>query len=261
MPTRIGLISCAEYDLPLLKDAIARAMRHAGFDLEKLCDCRVLLKPNLLMPISPERAVSDPEVWKLIFEPGFSTAEVITDISGRGVGMDVVKRTMEELRGKIEIDSNEGKGTTFQLRLPLSLALIDGFMVAVGQDYFIMPMEQVDETIDLPAEACLELRQRGYLTIRGEALPCIDLAEILRPGVATPVSRFAVVVRHEGRRVGLAVDRLEGEVKTVIKPLGKIYRDARVISGATILGDGAIALILDLPELLRLKDRRQLQAG
>jgi two-component system chemotaxis sensor kinase CheA len=209
---------------------------------------RRAVERGLIRPF--ETADRDP--LALIFEPGFSTMEEATMLSGRGVGMDVVKRTIEELRGKIEVRSTEGQGTTFQLRLPLSLALIDGFMVAVGSEYYILPMEQVDETIDLPPESGEELLQRGYLNIRGEALPCLDLRSITTPDTIPPLSRFAVVIRQEGRRVGLAVDQLVGEVKAVIKPLGRLYRDARIISGATILGDGAIALILDLPELLRL---------
>ncbi|WP_161947391.1 chemotaxis protein CheA [Trichlorobacter thiogenes] len=203
---------------------------------------------GLIRPL--EAADRDP--LSLIFEPGFSTMDEATLLSGRGVGMDVVKRTIEELRGKIDLTSIEGQGTCFQLRLPLSLALIDGFMIMVGCSYFILPMELVDETIDLPQDAATELQQRGYLNIRGEALPCLDLNGILRPDSQAPDSRFVVVVRQDGRRVGLAVDRLVGEVKAVIKPLGRIYRDARIISGATILGDGTIALILDLPELLRI---------
>lgn len=209
---------------------------------------RRAVERGLIRPID----TADRDPLSLIFEPGFSTMDEATMLSGRGVGMDVVKRTIEELRGKIEVRSSEGQGTSFQLRLPLSLALIDGFMVAVGGEYYILPMEQVDETIDLPSESCEEMTQRGYLNIRGEALPCLDLRGITVPCTSMPSSRFAVVVRHEGRRVGLAVDQLMGEVKAVIKPLGRLYRDARIISGATILGDGTIALILDLPELLRL---------
>ena len=206
------------------------------------------VEQGLIRPL--ETADQDP--LSLIFEPGFSTMDEATLLSGRGVGMDVVKRTIEELRGKIDLTSIEGQGTCFQLRLPLSLALIDGFMVMVGLDSFILPMEQVDETIDLPPVAAAELQQRGYLNIRGEALPCLDLNGVLQPDSQRPDSRFVVVVRLDGRRIGLAVDRLIGEVKAVIKPLGRIYRNARIISGATILGDGTIALILDLPELLRI---------
>lgn len=206
------------------------------------------LERGLIRPA--EVAERDP--LALIFEPGFSTVDEATLLSGRGVGMDVVKRTIEELRGKIDLTSVEGQGTCFQLRLPLSLALIDGFMVTAGTDYYILSMELVDETIDLPPETSVELQQRGYLNIRGEALPCLDLRGIVETTGEAPASRFAVVIRHDGRRIGLAVDQLIGEVKAVVKPLGRLYRDTRIISGATILGDGTIALILDLPELLRL---------
>ncbi|QOX80292.1 chemotaxis protein CheA [Trichlorobacter lovleyi] len=216
-----------------------------------ICRERVLqraVERGLIRPLE----MVDRDPLALIFEPGFSTTEEATLLSGRGVGMDVVKRTIEELRGKIDVTSSEGQGACFQLRLPLSLALIDGFMIAVGDDSYILPMDLVDETIDLPAEAAAELLLRGYLNIRGEALPCLDLRDIVEPAVPAPLSRFIVVVKQDGRRIGLVVDLLVGEVKAVIKPLGRIYRDARIISGATILGDGTIALILDLPELLRL---------
>ncbi len=188
----------------------------------------------------------------LIFEPGFSTMDEATMLSGRGVGMDVVLQTVESLRGKIEINSVEGKGTSFLLKMPLSLALIDGFMVSIAGDNYILPMELVDETIDLPTEQCRQLAQRSYLRVRGEALPYIDPLRIVNPDASVPLERFAVIVRYEGRRIGILVDRLVGELKAVIKPLGKLYSDVRVISGATILGDGSIALILDLPELIRL---------
>jgi two-component system chemotaxis sensor kinase CheA len=195
--------------------------------------------------------LTDREILSLIFEPGFSTMDETTLLSGRGVGMDVVKRTIEDLRGKIDIESVDGKGTCFQLRMPLSLALIDGFMVLAGTDLYILPMDQVEETIDLPKEKEAELKQRGYLNLRDEALPCIDLNHVLRQESISTKARFVVVIKQNDRRVGLAVDQLHGEVKAVIKPLGRIYRDARIISGATILGDGRIALIIDLNELLR----------
>lgn len=196
--------------------------------------------------------LGDRDPLTLIFEPGFSTMDEATMLSGRGVGMDVVLQTVESLRGSIHTNSVEGKGTSFLLKMPLSLALIDGFMVSIAGDNYILPMELVDETIDLPAEQCQQLAQRSYLAVRGEALPYIDPLRIVKPDASVPVARFAVIVRYEGRRIGVLVDRLVGELKAVIKPLGKLYSDVRVISGATILGDGSIALILDLPELIRL---------
>lgn len=196
-----------------------------------------------------EAAAANPLM--LIFEPGFSTVDKATKISGRGVGMDVVKRTVEGLRGKLEIESREGKGTSIRIRLPLSLALIDGFMVRVGPDLYIMPMELVDETLDMQPEDLQRLAQHGYHDLRGEALPCLDLHGILQISVPPPASRFAVVVKTGKKRTGLVVDSLEGAIKAVIKPLGGAYRNLRIISGATILGDGSIALILDVPELLK----------
>lgn len=194
---------------------------------------------------------SDSELFSCIFEPGFSTLDQATMLSGRGVGMDAVKRAVEELRGRIDLTTTEGEGTCFQLRMPLSLALIDGFMVICGNDQYILPMDQVDETIDLTQEKGEELARRGYLDLRGEALPCLDLNQALQQPQSAQKGRFAVVVRQNNRRIGLAVDRLAGEIKAVIKPLGQLYRNARLISGATILGDGTIALIIDLPELIR----------
>lgn len=202
---------------------------------------RGIIKPG-------EAMTSDPLI--LIFEPGFSTLDQASKLSGRGVGMDVVKKTVEGLRGKLEIDSKEGHGTTVKIRLPLSLALIDGFMVDVGGNLFILPMDMVDETLDLPPDDLCRLARHGYHDLRGEALSCIDLRSNLQIGTKAPSSRFAVVVRTGRQRTGLIVDRLEGAVKAVIKPLGNSYRNVRIISGATILGDGSIALILDIPELL-----------
>lgn len=233
--------------------SIVIEVRDDGRGINRERVLRRAVERGLLRPLE----VADRDPLELIFEPGFSTVDEATLLSGRGVGMDVVKRTIEELRGKIDLASIEGQGTCFQLRLPLSLALIDGFMVSAGNDHYILPMELVDETIDLPPEILSELLRRGYLNIRGEALPCLDLREIVASAGCAPVARFAVVIRHDGRRIGLAVDQLVGEVKAVVKPLGRLYKDTRIISGATILGDGAIALILDLPELLRQYGSRQ----
>jgi len=217
-----------------------------GIDRERV------LERALEMGIIQPGAAVVPDPLLLIFEPGFSTLDETTRLSGRGVGMDVVKRTVEALRGRLEVESGlDGCGTAVRIRLPLSLALIDGFMVSVGKNLFILPMEAVDETLDLPAEALQKLAQHGYHSLRGEALPCIDLRTSLQINTPLPPSRSAVVVRTGKQRTGLLVDRLEGSVKAVIKPLGSIYRDLRIISGATIMGDGSIALILDIPELLK----------
>lgn len=193
-------------------------------------------------------AVCDP--LSLIFMPGFSTMETASTLSGRGVGMDVVKQTVESVRGRIEVSSTKGQGSSFRIRLPLSLAMIDGFMVTVGSNLYIMPMELVSETIDLMPDDLHWLENHGYHNLRGEAIPCLDLRKLLQADCEQPKIRSAVVVNVGNKRTALVVDHLEGAIKAVIKPLGNSCRDLRIISGATILGDGTIALILDLPELL-----------
>ncbi|MDY0963130.1 chemotaxis protein CheA [Massilia sp. CFBP9026] len=191
------------------------------------------------------RHLSDAEVYALIFEPGFSTAEQVTNLSGRGVGMDVVKRNITALRGTIQIDSTPGVGTTMRVRLPLTLAIIDGFQVAVGGSVFVVPLEMVEE--------CVEFRNddgQDYTNLRGTVLPFIRLRELFALDGAASSRQSLVVVRYAGQRAGLVVDGLLGESQTVIKPLGKIFRHMRCISGSSILGSGDVALILDVPSLI-----------
>ncbi len=199
-------------------------------------------------------ALSDPDVWQLIFAPGFSTAEQVTDISGRGVGMDVVKRNIEALRGQISLASTEGRGTTTQIRLPLTLAMIDGFLTLVGGVHYVLPLSVVSECIDLPHE-CQEHPDRtaGTFDLRGEVLPYLDLALFYG---AEPTAdavrgrRSLVVVRQGAVRVGLVVDRLLGEHQTVIKPLAGIFKPLEALAGSTILGSGDVALVLDMRGLM-----------
>lgn len=191
------------------------------------------------------RHLSDAEVYALIFEPGFSTAEQVTNLSGRGVGMDVVKRNITALRGTIQIDSTPGVGTTMRVRLPLTLAIIDGFQVAVGGSVFVVPLEMVEE--------CVEFRTddgHDYTNLRGTVLPFIRLRELFALDGAASSRQSLVVVRYAGQRAGLVVDGLLGESQTVIKPLGKVFRHMRCISGSSILGSGDVALILDVPSLI-----------
>ena len=205
----------------------------------------------------PEGAVpSDAEVWQLIFAPGFSTADKVTDLSGRGVGMDVVKRNIEALRGQIALTSSEGQGTRTQIRLPLTLAMIDGFLTLVGGVHYVLPLGVVSECIAVPKE-CLAVPARtcGTFDLRGEVLPYIDLALFygVVPGAASeaePQRRSLVVVRDGAVRVGLVVDRLLGEHQTVIKPLAGIFRHLKALAGSTILGSGDVALVLDMQGLL-----------
>ncbi|MFT3736789.1 MAG: chemotaxis protein CheA [Rhodocyclaceae bacterium] len=194
--------------------------------------------------IAPTAVLSDSEVCDLIFEPGFSTADQITNLSGRGVGMDVVKKNITALRGSVNAHSEEGVGTTMQIRLPLTLAIIDGFLVSVGGSVFVIPLDMIEECIDLPAAL-----DSDYTNLRGEVLPFIRLRHYFDLGGSDEGHQNIVVVKHAGHRFGLMVDTLLGEFQTVIKPLGKIFSHIKCLSGSTILGDGKVALILDIAAL------------
>ncbi len=194
---------------------------------------------------------SDQEIFNLIFEPGFSTASTITNISGRGVGMDVVRRNIDALRGSIELDSKMAEGTTVRIRLPLTLAIIDGFLVAVGKSRYVIPLDMVQECIELSDSQFSATKGKQYLDLRGEVLPLIFLREhfSVKEGVS---KRANVVVINTGdRKFGLVVDELQGEFQTVIKPLGKLFSVVKGIAGSTILGDGSVALILDAVSLTK----------
>lgn len=185
-----------------------------------------------------------------IFEPGFSTLEDATMLSGRGVGMDVVRKVVESIRGRIDVETDAGIGTTFQISIPLSLSLVDGFMLSLGSNLYIMPMDLVLETMELPgAERRVDM-PNGCLQVRDQLLPCLDLRKILGVVEPSPAIQHVVVFKNGGTGVGLVVDRLHGEIKTVIKPLGRIFRNATCVSGASILGDGSIALLLETGKLI-----------
>ena len=188
----------------------------------------------------------DQDIYKLIFEPGFSTAEQVTNISGRGVGMDVVRRNIEALRGSVHIDSTPGLGTTLAIRLPLTLAIIDGFLTGVGDAAYVVPLDLVEECIELTGEAS----HRDYLNLRGEVLPFVRLREQFGHAGGARRRQSVVVVRYAGQRAGLVVDELMGEFQTVIKPLGPVFAQLKGIAGSTILGSGDVALILDVPNLI-----------
>ncbi len=200
--------------------------------------------------VSPDAVLPDGEVYKLIFEPGFSTAEQVTNISGRGVGMDVVRRSIEQLRGTIDIESAVGEGTTFRIRLPLTLAIIDGFLVSVGNATFVIPLETVIECIEMPGNA-LQGDAHNCLNLRGEVLPLLGLNQFLELAQPPGKRQNVVVVRYGDSKAGIVVDELLGEFQTVIKPLGSLFRHLRAISGSTILGSGEVALILDIPALIQ----------
>ncbi|OHC68524.1 MAG: chemotaxis protein CheA [Rhodocyclales bacterium GWA2_65_20] len=198
--------------------------------------------------ISENQVLSDQEISNLIFEAGFSTAEKVTNLSGRGVGMDVVRSNIRALRGAVDVHSEEGVGSRFTIRLPLTLAIIDGFLVGVDKSAYVIPLDMVVE--------CMELQQaavdRNYLNLRGEVLPFVRLRELFEVPGEQPRRENVVVVKSGGQKAGIVVDVLHGEFQTVIKPLGGLFRHLRGIGGSTILGSGEVALILDVQALAHL---------
>ncbi len=200
--------------------------------------------------VRPEQDLSDQDIFNLIFEPGFSTAEVVSNLSGRGVGMDVVKKNIQALRGNIEIRSEPGAGTSIFIRLPLTLAIIDGFLVGVEDASYVIPLDMVVECTEV--NALLEVvEDSGYLNLRGEVLPYQRLRSHFEIETQVPKRENLVVVRYANLKVGLIVDKLLGEFQTVIKPLGKVFNQINGIGGFTILGSGDVALILDIPTLMQ----------
>jgi two-component system chemotaxis sensor kinase CheA len=193
---------------------------------------------------------SDSELFQVLFQPGFSTAREVTSLSGRGVGMDVVKRAIEGLRGKIDVTSTSGKGTVMTLRLPLTLAIIDGLLVRVGAGRYVLPLSAVEECVELSTAEDARQHGRSFLNIRGDLVPYLRLRELFRTSTPPDPYQKVVIVSAGGQRVGLVVDQVIGNHQTVIKSLSKLHADSETFSGATILGDGAVALILDVAHLV-----------
>jgi two-component system chemotaxis sensor kinase CheA len=212
--------------------------------------------------IPPDAVLTDREIDQLIFMPGFSTADQVSNLSGRGVGMDVVRRDIEALRGSVEIDSTPGVGTTIRIRLPLTLAIIDGFLVGIGNSRYVLPVDLIVECVELPMSDRAAILERGYMDLRGEVLPIIWLRELLDLQHVPAARRENVLVLQFGRtRVGLVVDVLLGEHQTVIRPLGRLFAALKGVSGSTILGGGEVALILDVPGLVELGRLRERQGA
>jgi len=211
---------------------------------------RILAKAQERGLVASGAALTDQEIYNLIFEPGFSTAEAVTNLSGRGVGMDVVKRNITLLRGTVDLDSRPGEGTVVRIRLPLTLAIINGFLVGIDHCTYVIPLDMVQECIELDERQRQSSREQGYLDLRGEVLPLVDLRDHFSHEGPPARRQNVVVVRYAEHKAGLVVDDLLGEFQTVIKPLGKLFGALRGISGSTILGSGAVALILDIPALL-----------
>ena len=217
----------------------------AGLDRE-----RILGRAREAGLVADGAQLPDSDVFRLIFEPGFSTTEVVTELSGRGVGLDVVQRNVAALRGTVGVTSEPGKGTTITVRLPLTLAVISGLNVGVGGETFVIPLEAVVECLELSPTERPNEDGRGVVNLRGQSLPFISLAHLFGLGNGSGRGEV-VVVRTDERIAGLAVDAIHGDGQTVVKPLGKLFRGVSGVSGASILGDGRIALILDVPAIVR----------
>ncbi len=198
--------------------------------------------------LSADAQPSEQELFQLVLAPGFSTAKAVSSVSGRGVGMDVVKRSVESLRGALDLDSEAGRGTQVTIRLPLTLAIIEGLLVRVGEEQYVLPLSLVEECVELTREE--SRRGRRVAPVRGHLVPYVRLREWFRLRGPAPEIEQIVVVNLDGGRYGLVVDHVVGQHQTVIKSLGRLYRGVEGLSGATILGDGRVALILDAQKIL-----------
>lgn len=217
----------------------------AGFDRQ-----RIFAKARALDLLPEGEKISDQELFQLVFKSGFSTAEEVTDLSGRGVGMDVVRRNIEALRGSIDIQSTEGEGSTITIRLPLTLAIIDGFSVVANGETYVIPLQMIRECLELPTDQ-ISREKVGVISLRGEPLPYVRLREVFGSPEQVPARENVVVLQREGGHAGIAVEKLVGECQAIIKPLNRIFRDVPGVSGSTILDSGRVALILDVAALLR----------
>jgi len=220
---------------------------------------RVRAKAESSGLIQPGQPLSDSELLQLIFAPGFSTAAAITNLSGRGVGMDVVKKTVEALRGAIDIVSMPGQGSEVSLRIPLTLAIIDGLLVRVGSGRYVIPLSAVEECLELSLEEDLRSRGRSFISLRDSLVPFLRLRDLFRTGTKPDVHQKVVVISTGTERVGLVVDQIIGDHQTVIKSMSKLHNNVATFSGATILGDGSVALILDVGHLVAAGQQQEAQ--
>lgn len=220
---------------------------------------RVRAKAEAAGLIQPGATIADQDLLQLIFQPGFSTASSVTNLSGRGVGMDVVKKAIESLHGSIDLTSRPGEGSTVSLRIPLTLAIIDGLLVRVGEGHYVIPLPAVEECIEISQEEDLRSRGRAFLSLRDTLVPFIRLRELFATGTKPDLYQKMVVVSTGEDRVGLIVDQIIGHHQTVIKSMSKLHDDVTTFSGATILGDGSVALILDVANLVSLGQEQEAQ--
>jgi two-component system, chemotaxis family, sensor kinase CheA len=216
-----------------------------GFNLPKI------RARALALGITNTHELTKDKLNRLVFQPGFSTAETVTELSGRGVGMDVVLRSVEGLHGTVDIDSEEGFGTTVDVRLPFTISVIEGFWVGVGGDEFVIPLNDVVECVELPKERRGQIEREGIIDVRGEPLPFFRVRRLFGAEGEMPDLEQIVVVQDERSRVGLAVDAINGQRQAVVKPLSRLFRHVHGLSGSTLRADGRVALVIDVPRLLR----------
>ncbi len=205
--------------------------------------------------IAHDAEPGEKEIFSFIFAPGFSTAKKLSELSGRGVGLDVVKRRIESLRGSVEISSTKGAGTTFTLKMPLTLVITDGLLVKIGEGFFVAPLSAVEECVELSRKEAEKAGERSMMKFREEIIPYLSLREMFKADGETPLAEQVVIVEINNERAGFGVDRVIGQHQTVIKTLGRFYDEVKGVSGATILGDGTVALILDVHQLLQSVER------
>lgn len=234
---------------------VLKAFHDSGNIVVQFSDDGAGLDPELILSHARTQGIvpdgirlSESEIHNLIFQPGFSTVDKVSELSGRGVGLDVVRRNVNALSGTIHVESRKGQGTTFTIRLPLTLAIIDGFAVKVGTETYVIPLSSVKECLELPVEehssdGC------GVINLRGEALPYLRLRDLFECDGIAPAREKIIVVECRDGFAGLAADELLGEQQAVIKPLGGLFQGIRGVSGSTILGNGRVALILDVPAI------------
>jgi two-component system, chemotaxis family, sensor kinase CheA len=221
----------------------------AGMDRSRIVEKAVELGLVSAAQVASGEAI---DADALIFAAGLSTAERITDLSGRGIGMDVVRRNVETLRGTVELVNRPGEGVTVTIRLPLTIAIVQGFAVGVADETYIVPLESVVECVDLAPENAIDGDSGGVINLRGEPLPYLRLGhQFGSPRALKPGRENVVVIEHDGRRAGIAVDALLGEAQTVVKPLGRMFEGVNGVAGSAILGNGRVALLLDVRGLLR----------
>ena len=248
---------------PAAGTLVLRSFREAGSIVIELTDDgagidheRVVRRARERRLLGDHEVPSDSQITDLIFHPGFSTAEEVTDLSGRGVGLDVVRRNIDAIHGSVSVESEPGRGATFRVRLPLTLSIVDGLGVGVCGESFVIPMEAVVEALHLPPSHAGRDGATGVLTHRGESIPFLRLRDRLSLGGAQGAQENVVVVRYARGLAGLVVDELHGECHTVVKPLPRALRGIRGLSGSAILPNGRIALIVDVPALVQVEIER-----